>query len=196
MAITAENKEIHRTVINTDEVLNQQFYEKQNSRTTSSLDNFTSEMIYLNFKAKSSNYIQAATKKTSGNLSNQINLKKTDLPIYFNENRDKLNNLYYNVISKIKYSKDKIEAIQKNYALLSDNISELYFNDIHLEITKSDVIKFTTIFNDNKILIISKDVLDNDTDIIYSYFINKQLIASDVTEIKQFTEKFKEYLSL
>ena len=47
-----------------------------------------------------------------------------------------------------------------------------------------------------KILIISKDVLKTDTDIIYSYFINKQLIASDVSEIKIFINKFKEYLSL
>lgn len=80
--------------------------------------------------------------------------------------------------------------------MLSDNISELNFNDIHLEITKSDIIKFTAVFDINKILILSKDVSDVDTDIIYSYFINRQLIASDVADISLFTKKFKEYLSL
>ena len=51
-------------------------------------------------------------------------------------------------------------------------------------------------FDINKILILSKDVSDVDTDIIYSYFINRQLIASDVADISLFTKKFKEYLSL
>ena len=96
----------------------------------------------------------------------------------------------------ISIFKDKIEIIEKNYILLRDNISELNFNDIHLEITKSNLIRFSTVFGDNKILIISKDVSDNDTDIIYSYFINRKLIASDVSDISIFTQKFNEYLCL
>lgn len=195
MVVSTDNQEIHRTILSFDEMLNQQFYESQNSRTTSSIDYFSNEMIYLNFK-KSNNYIQVSAEYIDQDLSNQTETKIIKLPLYFNENKNKLNNLYQNILSKNGFSKDKIETIEKNYILLSDNISELNFNDIHLEITKSDVIKFTTVFDDNKILIISKDVSDNDTDIIYSYFINRQLIASDVTEIKHFTEKFKEYLCL
>ena len=195
MVVSTDNQEIHRTILSFDEMLNQQFYENQNSRTTSSIDYFSNEMIYLNFK-KSNNYIQVSAEYIDQDLSNQTETKIIKLPFYFNENKNKLNNLYQNIISKNGFSKDKIETIEKNYILLSDNISELNFNDIHLEITKSDLIKFTTVFDDNKILIISKDLSDNDTDIIYSYFINRQLIASDVTEIKHFTEKFKEYLYL
>ena len=43
---------------------------------------------------------------------------------------------------------------------------------------------------------IAAKAAEEKTDIIYSYFINKQLIASDVSEIKIFINKFKEYLSL
>lgn len=195
MVVPADNQEIHRTILSFDEMLNQQFYENQNSRTTSSIDYFSNEMIYLNFK-KSNNYIQVSAEHIEQDLSNQTETKIIKLPFYFNENKNKLNNLYQNIISKKGFSKDKIETIEKNYILLSDNISELNFNDIHLEITKSNLIKFTTVFDDNKILIISKDVSDNDTDIIYSYFINRKLIASDVSDISIFTQKFKEYLCL
>ena len=101
------------------------------------------------------------------------------------------------MFNTIKENKNIIsEDIDRNVKLISDNISELEFQDIHLEITKSNIIKFTTVFDNNKILIISKDVSDTDTDIIYSYFINRQLIASDVADISIFTKKFKEYLCL
>ena len=195
MVVPADNQEIHRTILSFDEMLNQQFYENQNSRTKSSIDYFSNEMIYLNFK-KSNNYIQVSAEYIDQDLSNQTETKIIKLPFYFNENKNKLNKLYQNIISKKGFFKDKIEIIEKNYIILRDNISELNFNDIHLEITKSNLIRFSTVFGDNKILIISKDVSDNDTDIIYSYFINRKLIASDVSDISIFTQKFNEYLCL
>lgn len=126
-------------------------------------------------------------------LSNESQIEKYKLPEYYSKNNVLINNLY----NTLKENKNIIsEDIDRNVQLISDNISELEFRDIHLEITKSEVIKFTTVFDDNKILIISKDVSDTDTDIIYSYFINRQLIASDVADISIFTKKFKEYLCL
>ncbi len=196
MAIQVDNQEIHRTHLSFDEIYNQKFYEIQNSRTTSSLDNLTGEILYLNFKNKKNNQIQYFTDKVKNDISQQIETIIVDLPIYYNENKQKLNILYQNILSKKEFSTVEVENIEKNFLLLSDNISELNFNDIHLEITKSDIIKFTAVFDINKILILSKDVSDVDTDIIYSYFINRQLIASDVADIPLFTKKFKEYLSL
>lgn len=111
---------------------------------------------------------------------------------YSSENKDKINNLY----KKLKAKKHISELVDNCFNLISNSISELNFYDIHLEITKANLIKITTLYDDNKILIMSKEVSETGTDIIYSYFINKQLIASDVAEIKEFTEKFKEYLSL
>jgi hypothetical protein len=196
MPIQVDNQEIHRTHLSFDEIYNQKFYEIQNSRTTSSLDNLTGEILYLNFKNKKNNQIQYVTDKVKNDISQQIETIIVDLPIYYNENKQKLNILYQNILSKKEFSTVEVENIEKNFLLLSDNISELNFNDIHLEITKSDIIKFTAVFDINKILILSKDVSDVDTDIIYSYFINRQLIASDVADISLFTKKFKEYLSL
>ena len=196
MAIQVDNQEIHRTHLSFDEIYNQKFYEIQNSRTTSSLDNLKGKILYLNVKNKKNNQIQYFTDKVKNDISQQIETIIVDLPIYYNENKQKLNILYQNILSKKEFSTVEVENIEKNFLLLSDNISELNFNDIHLEITKSDIIKFTAVFDINKILILSKDVSDVDTDIIYSYFINRQLIASDVADISLFTKKFKEYLSL
>ncbi len=196
MAIQVDNQEIHRTHLSFDEIYNQEFYEIQNSRTSSSLDNLTGEILYLNFKNKKNNPIQYVTDKVKNDISQQIETIIVDLPIYYNENKQKLNILYQNILRKKDFSTEEIENIEKNFLMLSDNISELNFNDIHLEITNSDIIKFTAVFDINKILILSKDVSDVDTDIIYSYFINRQLIASDVADISLFTKKFKEYLSL
>lgn len=196
MAIQVDNQEIHRTHLSFDEIYNQKFYEIQNSRTSSSLDNLTGEILYLNFKNKKNNQFQYVTEKVKNDISQQIETIIVDLPIYYNENKQKLNSLYQSILRKKDFSTLQVENIEKNYLLLSDNISELNFNDIHLEITNSDIIKFTAVFDINKILILSKDVSDLDTDIIYSYFINRQLIASDVADISLFTKKFKEYLSL
>lgn len=193
MAITAENQEIHRTFSSMDEVYNQRFYETQNSRTTSSLDLLKEEQLYLNFQVKKSQLKYFKRFSLNVNLSNESQIEKYKLPEYYSKN----NLLIGNLFNTIKENKNIIsEDIDRNVKLISDNISELEFQDIHLEITKSNIIKFTTVFDNNKILIISKDVSDTDTDIIYSYFINRQLIASDVADISIFTKKFKEYLCL
>lgn len=194
MPITIENQEIHRTFSSMDEVYNQRFYETQNARTTSSLDLFNEEQLFLNFKVVKTNRLKYL-KKYSINviLSNESQIEKYKLPEYFSKNNLLINNLY----NTLKANKNIIsEDIDRNVQLITDNISELEFKDIHLEITKSEIIKFTTVFDDNKILIISKDVSDTDTDIIYSYFINRQLIASDVSDISIFIQKFKEYICL
>lgn len=194
MPVTIE-KEIHRTFSTFDEVIKQSYYELINARTTTSVGNFSEEMFILNFKdTKISNNVHIEFQiENSDVLSNQIQVDKYTLPDYYLSNKEKLNQLYQNI--KRNKNLNSID-IDRNLILISDNVSELKYNDIHLEITKSDVIKVTTIFDDNKILIMSKDVSDTDTDIIYSYFINRQLIASDVAEITDFTEKFKEYLCL
>ena len=87
MAIQVDNQEIHRTHLSFDEIYNQKFYEIQNSRTTSSLDNLTGEILYLNFKNKKNNQIQYFTDKVKNDISQQIETIIVDLPIYYNENK-------------------------------------------------------------------------------------------------------------
>lgn len=194
MPITIENQEIHRTFSTMDEVYNQRFYEIQNTRTTSSLDLFNEEQIFLNFKVGKINRLKYSNNySTNVTLSNESQIEKYKLPEHYTKNNLLISSLY----NTLKANKNIVsEDIDRNVQLISNNISELEFKDIHLEITKTELVKFTTIFDENKILIISKRASDTDTDIIYSYFINRQLIASDVADISIFIQKFKEYLCL
>ncbi len=194
MPITIENQEIHRTFSTMDEVYNQRFYEIQNTRTTSSLDLFNEEQIFLNFKVGKINRLKYSNNySTNVTLSNESQIEKYKLPEHYTKNNLLISSLY----NTLKTNKNIVsEDIDRNVQLISNNISELEFKDIHLEITKTELVKFTTIFDENKILIISKRASDTDTDIIYSYFINRQLIASDVADISIFIQKFKEYLCL
>lgn len=184
-----DNQEIQRSVVTTNDVILQKFYENHNSRTTSSLDCYNSEMLLLNFKqrSKTHDYYDSTLE-----ISSQSKCLKVSLPEFFKINKLKINDLY----STLKQNKNLTDSTDKIFNLLCNYISELRFNDVHLEYTKSELLKITTIFNNNKMLIVSKDIKDSDTNIIYSYFIDRKLIASDVAEIKEFTGKFKEYLSL
>lgn len=194
MPTTIENQEIHRTFSSMDEVYNQRFYETQNARTTSSLDLFNEEQLFLNFKVEKTNRLKYLKKYLINViLSNESQIEKYKLPEHYSKNNLLISELY----NTLKANKNIIsEDIDRNVQLITDNISELEFKDIHLEITKTDLVKFTTIFDENKILIISKCASDTDTNIIYSYFINRQLIATDVADISIFIQKFKEYLCL
>jgi hypothetical protein len=194
MPTTIENQEIHRTFSSMDEVYNQRFYETQNARTTSSLDLFNEEQLFLNFKVEKTNRLKYLKKNLINViLSNESQIEKYKLPEHYSKNNLLISELY----NTLKANKNIIsEDIDRNVQLITDNISELEFKDIHLEITKTDLVKFTTIFDENKILIISKCASDTDNNIIYSYFINRQLIATDVADISIFIQKFKEYLCL
>lgn len=195
MQATIDNQEIHRTFSSMDELFSQKFYETNNARTTSSLDLLNEEQLLLNFKVdKKANRLKYLNDYIPDLiLSTESQIEKYELPEHYFKNNLRISELY----DIIKANKNIItEDIERNVQLISENISELEFKDVHLEITKSEIIKFTTIFDDNKILIISKSISDNDTDIIYSYFINRQLIASDVADISIFIQKFKEYLCL
>ena len=79
MAIQVDNQEIHRTHLSFDEIYNQKFYEIQNSRTTSSLDNLTGEILYLNFKNKKNNQIQYFTDKVKNDISHWLAFRNEDL---------------------------------------------------------------------------------------------------------------------
>lgn len=52
--------------------------------------------------------------------------------------------------------------------------------------------KITLVFNENKILMLN----DFDDKIMYSFFVDRKLIASDVLNENEFIVKFKKYLEL
>ena len=67
MPIPTDIQEIHKTVMSFDDDLNQRFYETQNSRTTSSTDCYSYDMVYWNFRSNQksvrANYIQNKLQK-------------------------------------------------------------------------------------------------------------------------------------
>lgn len=64
-------------------------------------------------------------------------------------------------------------------------INELSPIDFHIEKGK-----ITLLFSENKILILN----DLEDDFMYSFFINKNLIASNIIDKKEFITNFKKYL--
>lgn len=194
MYTVAENQEISRSIYQSEDFYRASFYETLDSRMT--ISSIVKDCMYWSFQKqqmKNENFHNVQFFENTKALSNQNDVLQTKLPVYFNDNKNKL----LSILEEIKKADNfDFDQIENHINILIANISELNFNDIHLEITKSNLIKFTTLFGEDKILIVSKDFTTNDNEIIYSYFINSQMIATDVFEISSFIKKFKEYLSL
>lgn len=199
---TIAEQEINITYSSFDEHLKYKFYEKTKSKVLSTYESCFKEALLLNF----TNNWNIKEKNDKLQLNEYVDLTfgtiygKNSLPEYFEENLNKLNLYFDNILSKKDQSDilntQRLQEIKDN---LFQSIAEIKFVDFNIEITKRDFLKITLLIDDNKLLIISKDIDDsilNNKDIVYSYFINKELIASDVENIKIFTEKFADYLSM
>lgn len=92
------------------------------------------------------------------------------------------------------------ENVDRNMSLLLDNISRINdISDINVEVTKLGMIKITLLIGEPskfKILIFSKSIEDEDNLVIYTYFINRSLIASDVVNIVDFIDVFNIYIQV
>jgi hypothetical protein len=163
--------------------------------------------FYLhNWKALYKNYklnIETRQPKISSTDSSILtSTRKEELPDYYNRNLKLLRNIFSEEYKKI--GKNLIlckEPIFNIFDLICRNLSELDFEEGTVELTDANNIKFTLIFPDNKVLMVSKSILPghfnfNNDDIIFSLFVNKKLIASDVSEISFFIEGFKKYLAM
>lgn len=135
------------------------------------------------------------------NITKQENLFSTLLPSYYSKNMRLLETSFKKEISKYSHNftlpNKKVQTIFTEAATI---ISELPFDKGIVEITASDSIKFTLVFPGNRLLLISKpfEPIDDlrEDEIIFSYFVNHELIMSNASEISKFVEGFKEFLSL
>lgn len=98
-------------------------------------------------------------------------------------------------------SQNLIESSNHIFSLLSNHLFKLPFDNCSVEINSDESMKFTLSFTNNKLLMITKsndfeELRDLKDQIIYSFFINRKLIASDVTTIGKFVKGFKEYISI
>lgn len=190
MYAIAENIEITTWCLPYENVIHVE-KELHNTSTTS----FLVEILKLNFT--DSNTPQKNFKNQETNqehfISTQNEVDTIVLPFYFNINKEKIYSIYNEI--KSKYD-DNFIQIENKINQLVDCLAELNFEDIYLEITKKGLIKFSILMDENKILIISKSISEDANNILYSYFINNQMIATNVCEIAPFVKKFKEFMSL
>lgn len=125
-----------------------------------------------------------------------------ELPAYFETKLLQIRDSFSKeVLKKEELLKNKKEVVNNTFRKVSKFLAELDFQEISIEITKSDSMKFNLLFPQNKLLLITKSLFPatfelNDDEVIFSFFINRKLVISDVSELSAFTDGFKKYLSV
>jgi hypothetical protein len=128
-----------------------------------------------------------------------FNKYDNNLSEFYISNITKITKAFYKELKRVEtlYLVNE-DIIRKDFNTISKQISTLPFEVCSIEITSDNSIKFTLIFPENRVVMVTKitnkDYDFGKDDIIYSYFINRNLIASDVTPIQSFTENFKGYI--
>jgi len=165
------------------------------------------EVIMLSLSA-----IQNTKKKESS-----IEKKMSDMTFLGNWNitnqENKLSSVEVNSMSMLigSYKKEinrlkgkvptQIEATGHIFSHVSRKLYKLPFQNCAVEVNSSDTMKFTLSFANEKLLMLTKHInpekigLAKDQ-IMYSFFINRKLIASDVANLEVFTKNFKGYISI
>ena len=128
-----------------------------------------------------------------------LNLEKEFLPEYFQHNKQILTESFLKESKKYSsYIAGRESLANEVFNNLSNYIAELKYDSSYVELTDSNTLKLILSFPDNKIVMISQSLISDEPneEVIYSFFINRELIASDVATLQYFTQNFKKYLSL
>lgn len=96
------------------------------------------------------------------------------------------------------------QDFERNFDLLATQLSKLPIEKIKIEVSKNYDIKLALTFGKNRMLMITKPGLEESENdeifepevIVYSYFIDKQLIVSNVANINEFMFGFQRLLAL
>lgn len=132
---------------------------------------------------------------------------------YFGNNENALTDFEINSMSLLlgSYKREISRLKSKNYPLskvienifsaVSKKLYKLPFEKCAVEVNSDDSMKFTLSFSNDRLLMITKrsdfeDLGMSRDQVIYSFFINRKLISSDVTNLETFTKNFKGYISL
>lgn len=113
-----------------------------------------------------------------------------------------LRDSYKKEVNRLKNKNQKaIEVSEHIFSSVSKRLYKLPFEKCAVEINSDESMKFTLSFSNDKLLMITKsnnfeDLGMTRDQVIYSFFINRKLIASDVTNLETFTKNFKGYISL
>jgi hypothetical protein len=134
--------------------------------------------------------------------SGQLGLVHEDVPSYFEKNLKVIKEAFSKeFLLKSKMLRNSANLISEVSNKIFKYIAEIDFETGTVEITNSNSIKFTLLFPDNRLLLITKSIFPekfdfNSDEVIFSFFINRKLVASDVSEIPVLTKGFKEYLAM
>jgi hypothetical protein len=124
------------------------------------------------------------------------------LPHYFTKNLNKLQAAYNNeLIRYVEYLPIEEKKAKSMFNELVNEIAELPFKDGTVEFTNGKGFKFTLSFPKNKLLMISRSIKENEIElnsksVIFSLFINREFIASDVSHIEKFKDGINKLLSV
>ena len=136
-----------------------------------------------------------------GGITNQIDFKKISLPPFYYENYENLEISFTKELYRFRHHLLLTEKeVKLKFKNISSIISELPFEKSTVELTKSNGLKFTLLFPKNKLLLITKALgnVENlkDNEIVFSLFINRELIMSNVSDDTNFMEGFQRYLNM
>ena len=129
----------------------------------------------------------------------QTNIHGDFLPSYFESNFEILQQSYMKEYAKYGHhlTVSAIEA-KSIFNELSILFAEFPFEKAIVELTLNNSFKFSFEFHD-KLLIVNKPIFKlvdvGENEIIFSLFINKEFVASNVSKPKPFVEGFKKFLA-
>jgi hypothetical protein len=110
-----------------------------------------------------------------------------------------LNGSYKKEILRLK---NKVsESSGHIFSQVSRKLYKLPFQNCAVEINSDESMKFTLSFANDRLLMVTKynkpeEMNIGKDQIMYSFFINRKLIASDVANLEVFTKNFKGYISI
>lgn len=124
------------------------------------------------------------------------------LASYYAENIKKLRASYEKEIQ----SRSSLHDLDKNdiYPIFKSvrvSIAELDFTKCSVEITSDAKVKFCLLFPDDKMLMVTKPVYPtdyelNDKQVFFSFFVNRKLVVSNVSELQELVDRFNDFFSM
>ncbi|RIV27491.1 hypothetical protein DYU11_04075 [Fibrisoma montanum] len=98
-----------------------------------------------------------------------------------------------------KYTKDVDKDLSKLVHDLIIAIVPIEFEKVAVEITPNATLKFKLLIDEEKLLIISKPLKDNELNadqVIFSIFFNRELVVSDCKNVHELVKGFNNFLAL
>lgn len=159
-------------------------------------------MITYNYSGNTAYHVSEIDFKTSNKheITRYKISKQSVLPSYFQDNMLALTIAFSKeLIKPNKFTCSNLE-LGRIFVKAAKFISQLEFQKGTVEITPSNSIKFSLLFEGDRLLVITKPIETleglEDDEILFSYFVNRDLILSNAASISEFVDGFKESLTV